>query len=588
MMWWKRITDSLLLIFTVLLPLKFTHALGIPAVPASYWGDFFSLIHTGWSPHIFALVSGCLLTVSVLQDGFRRKQSSMQLTLWMLLAFTSLAGCVRASALEYVRQTLDVIFGLACFAGTVFLAIRRDETFAEKLKVAMAAGVVLCAISGWNQIAGSMEDVREYVKEKQLDSAFSDAMNRQIASNRIYGTFQLSNTYAGYLAAFLPLLVWLVVRWAGKHVKPERPAQWLLGIISGAMILVPMIMTGSRGAILSLTAGLFTVLFLVGNSRQRKYLAAGGVFAAAGITLLIIFWRGAESLIFRLDYDFAALKMMLEHPFTGTGWGDFFHEYPAKKLLINDETPHSPHNLVLFFGSQSGLMGFLLAAALPLWPLYRGIKALLERKKEDNGMWTERTVRLGILTASMMILTIDAMLEVGIESPAYATALILFSSLIFAETGIPELTPFRHWKLPPVRHAALAVVAIGTAAAAGYEICREKAFSELYETVYPQFSRNAELKAPHPQLVLQKYRNAPQDSPFVHLTMAAYLEMTGNDQSAIKTVEKAIILAPEDISAHRRRHRLLKKINADSGDVRKELNWILNADPNNPANQKLQ
>ena len=40
MMWWKRITDSLLLIFTVLLPLKFTHALGIPAVPASYWGDF--------------------------------------------------------------------------------------------------------------------------------------------------------------------------------------------------------------------------------------------------------------------------------------------------------------------------------------------------------------------------------------------------------------------------------------------------------------------------------------------------------------------------------------------------------------------
>ncbi len=570
---WKKVLESTLLVFTFLLPLKFTHALGMPGVPASYWGDFFSLIYTGWSPHIFALISGLLFAAYALSTGFRQKKASVQMLLWVLLAFASLAGCLRASCREYVRQTVDVLFGLSCFAGALHLAVENDENILKKLRTVMATGAVLTVWSGWDQILTGLQAVRDYVASNQLDSTFSESMNRQIMSNRIYGTFQLSNTYAGYLAAFLPFLILTVL----EQRNLTGAAKWtLLGFVAAA-VCVPLVMTGSRGALLSLGIGsFFTAFFIV---RRKKLLLTCAVAAACVLTGLILFWRGANSMIFRLDYDWAAFRMMLEHPFSGTGWGDFFHEYLGKKLLHNDESPHSPHNLVLFFGSQCGIAGFLIAAAISFYPLYRGFRKL-KRDGLENADY-----RLAALLAALLTLTVDAQLEVGIESPAYAATLILFSTLVLRRTKEADQTILLHWKVPPFRHIGIGIIIAGlTIAAAAVEIRREKAYANLFEHVYPQFSRNPAQK-PHPADIRKAYSAAPQDSPFVHLTMAAWLERTGQYPAAIQAVSLAVELSPEDTGARRHRLNLLLRTGSDPDTAENDRNFILNADPGNPQNK---
>ncbi len=571
----KKIRETALLLFIFLLPLKFTKTLDVPGTPASYWGDFFSLIYTGWSPHIFALVSGILLCWHALAAGFRRSRASVQLLLWLALAAAVLAGCVQASCREYVRQTVDVLFGLVCFAGTLHLALEDDEsgTLAERICTAVAGGAVITVLSGWDQLLTGLEAVRAYVAEHQLEETLSFEVNRQLLSSRIFGTFQLCNTYAGYLAAMLPFLLYPV--WRRIPQKWKMPAVCLTAL----SVCVPLVMTGSRGALLSLGAGLFfTSFFLVRQKRYRVILSAGAVCAGLAMLLLVLFWRGAESVIFRLDYDWAALRMMLAHPFTGTGWGDFLHEYPGLKILHNDEAPHSPHNLILFFGSQCGTAGFLLAAAISFYPLYRGFRSL---KRNGGG-----NLFLAALTASLLILTVDAQLEVGIESPAYACTLILFSMLILHRTKEGDRTVLFQKQLPPFRHIVLFLLSGLTVWIAWIEIRREYAFAALYEAVYPQFSRTPEQSVP-PEQIRKLYNAAPQDSPFVHLTMASRLEAEGNYHTAQRLLFRAIRLSPADAGIRRWHLRLLRLTGAPASVIQEETECILLLDPNNPENQTL-
>ncbi len=574
---WKKVQETVLLLFIFLLPLKFTQTLGIPGSPAFYWGDFFSLLYMGWSPHVFALTAGILLSSYVLTEGFRRKQASVQMLLWLLLAFVSLAGCLRASCWEYVRQTVDVLFGLSCFAGALHLAVQEDkekaEPFLNKIITSAVCSAAITVFYGWDQLLTGLQAVRDYVEAYQLSGTFSNALNNQILSNRIYGTFQLCNTYAGYLAALLPFLIQFTL----ERVPLTKPAKWLTGGMICILVGVPLVMTGSRGALLSLGVGVFFTAFFL--TKKKKLMITGAVLTGLLMAVLIVCWRGAGSMIFRLDYDWAAFRMMLEHPFSGTGWGDFFHEYPGKKLLHNDEAPHSPHNLVLFFGSQCGVIGFLLAGMISFYPLYRGFRKL---KQQDGGIdW-----HLAALLTSLTILTFDAQLEVGIESPAYACTQILLSTLVLHRTGQGNQTVLLKKQLPPFRHAGLillAGLAIGTAA---IEIGREKKYAALFEKVYPQFSRTPDV-VPKPEEIRRAYAEAPQDSPFVHLVMTSFLERNGQFSAALRAIDLSAQLAPEDTGIKRRRLRLLRLTGSDPAAIEAERESILKADPNNPDNSGL-
>ena len=301
-------------------------------------------------------------------------------------------------------------------------------------------------------------------------------------------------------------------------------------------------MTGSRGALLSLAAGVFAVLFPLLKSRRARLVFAGCAAAAlASFVLLVVLRRGADSAVFRLDYWLAAFRMMLAHPFAGTGWGDFYHEYPALKLLLNDELPHSPHNLPLFFGSQCGIAGFLAALALIGWPLVIAFRRLA-------GATPEKRLFTAALTASLCVITLDSLLEVGIECPAFAGLMILLSAAVLHRDGPAEAIRPRY--ALPALLPVLAVILL-----ASVEIRREAAFAVFYETAHPMFSRNGTEKPSETDLrtAFEKAREAAPSNPFVYAEMA---RRTGDPHEGRLLISQAIRLAPAETGFYRTRIRM--------------------------------
>lgn len=566
---------AVLFVTTALLPVKFTHPAGIPDIPADFPTDIFSLFHGMWSAHFFVLLSAFLLLLTVWifsSDPDRDKcafNPSLQLLLIFALALCALLGFVHASCKEYARQTVDHFSGLACYAATVFLSLQLRRDLFPKLLIALGAGTVISLFAGYDQIFGAIQETEDFVYSQGIADQLSDSMKRQLSSNRIFGTFNLCNTYAGFLAAMLPLFLYGAWSWAGKRVSPARPAQIILSTVVLILFAVPIWMSGSRGAILSLAAGIFAVAFFAIKTKKiRLYLIAAAVLSVIAITLLILFRRGAASVIFRLDYDLAALKMMLAHPFAGTGWGDFFYEYPALKLLCNDELPRSPHNFPLLMGSQCGIGGFLLAVSILILPLYAGFRKLLKQKKTD--------LRFAAILAALTVLSFNSLMEVGAEIPGYGAALLLLGMIVLYESSA-RIVSFPKWAL-----WLLPCVALLTLVYAGKELHKEYLFSGYAEKAAPWSTDKRDCTEQYKKALSQA-----EHSPFIRSTRIRELLRRGRIAEAEKLVDETLPLAPQDSSLYRLKYRLLQHRSASNDELEKVRSKILLLDPENPENSEL-
>lgn len=574
----KTLWLAVLLAVTALLPVKFTHPTGMPDIPADFSTDIFSLIYNMWSAHFFVCASAVLLLLTVFlfffrccnseQDG-HPAPSSLQVFLLFALALSAGLGFIHASCPEYARQTADHFAGLACYAATVFLALRLRRDLLPKLLIALGVGTVIALLAGYDQIFGAIQETEDFVYAQGVDGQLSDKMKRQLSSDRIFGTFNLCNTYAGFLAAMLPLFLYGAWRWAEKRVKPPRTAQIILVSVVLILFAVPIWMTGSRGAILSLTIGLLAVTaFTVRTKRSRLILSGLTVFVMIAITLLVIFRRGADSMIFRLDYDLAALKMMLTHPFAGSGWGDFFYEYPALKQLCNDELPRSPHNFPLLMGSQCGIISFLLALSVLVLPLYNGFRKLRKQEKPD--------LRFASILAALTVLSVNSLMEVGAEIPGYGATLFLLGIAVLYESAEKQ-NIFPKWGL-----YLLSGMAILTFLYSGNELRKEYLFSQYAEIAGPWSTEGSDGTPQYKAAIA-----ASERSPFIRGMRIRELLRQGRTAEVEKLVDEALVFAPQDSSFYRLKYRLLQHRSASEEDLEKVRSEILDLDPNNPENSKL-
>ena len=335
--------------------------------------------------------------------------------------------------------------------------------------------------------------------------------------------------------------------------------------------------TGSRGAWFSLLAGLFGFCMILPMNKKYRILswivtAAG----AGGFIAMVMLGRGFTSMKFRLDYFYAAFRMMLKQPLTGSGWGDFFHDYLRLKLLYNNEAPHSPHNMFLLFGSQTGILGMILIAAAVILPFIAGVILLRYRFKTamavQNGKISEWFQgKNGILSgifAGFMIFWADAMLEISFECPAFIcyfnlTALLLFSLLRQDRIKNQEVTDVRTEEnsvisagtgdkkiIPGTLSVSLllAIMACFTVYK-GYTMgVREYHYGQLQNHADPRF-RNGDLMQ-RPATVdsvsrlLQKAVEAGPDSPFPYAEAARFFYSSGELSLADESISKAIQRAP--------------------------------------------
>ena len=154
------------------------------------------------------------------------------------------------------------------------------------------------------------------------------------------------------------------------------------GALGGALMLVAVLLSQSRGAILLGLPAAVTVLLIVWHGRRAvvPVLGALGAMAVALIPLSMALPRLRDLLgstaFFRRHLWYSALNLIREHPITGAGPDQFLYWYRSRYLLPaawaepNLAIPHNVllnHWVSLGIGGVALLIGFQIAFWRKLW-----------------------------------------------------------------------------------------------------------------------------------------------------------------------------------------------------------------------------
>ena len=245
---------------------------------------------------------------------------------------------------------------------------------------------------------------------------------------RAYGTFMQPNPFGGLMSITASLAIGCIIGLmffiAIKLKKRAKVAigDWaylLLFLGIGALVLLGLIMSWSRGAWLGFGAGMAAFLLFLPRRRWQGLLLLLLLFAAllgatqlellppsisnriSGLSSDIQFGdvRGVNfaeenyAVIERLAHWQSALKMAQDNIWLGVGFGNYESAYPDYQLLNWPFPLGHAHNYYLNILAETGIIGLL--AYLTLWAIIFIQLVRVLRKSP----WPQRGIALGLLAA---------------------------------------------------------------------------------------------------------------------------------------------------------------------------------------------
>jgi O-antigen ligase len=270
---------------------------------------------------------------------------------------------------------------------------------------------------------------------------FTDRAITAEGVHRALGVYGSPNNLALLLDRALPILVALIAfgwRRGKTRTGVETSDVWKVGLGSVAVIviLIALVLTFSRGALLlGVPAALLFIGLMRGRRAARVVLAALAAVAAGMLPLLgtdrlrSLFTTDSGTSFFRLRLWQSAWTMLCDHPWLGVGPDNFLYQYRTRYLLPDawqEPNLSHPHNLVLDFGTRLGVLGivWLVWLQVAFWrialPLYR-------RLPEGEG----RALILGLMASVVATLAHGL-----VDNSFFLVDLAFFSCLTLAVTAI--------------------------------------------------------------------------------------------------------------------------------------------------------
>jgi O-antigen ligase len=230
---------------------------------------------------------------------------------------------------------------------------------------------------------------------------------RELNQSTAFGPFINRHHFAGYMEMTIALPLGLL--FAGAVDKEKR----LIYVFVAGLMGVALVMTASRGGIISLVAEIFFFVVVTalwnkhdghrGGSRSRVQGAMIRIGAAAallvglfvGVTML-----GGELSLARLidsvntddpttgraHFWRVTIEMIKAHPWLGTGLGAFgviYTRFDSRNGLYRLEQAHNDYLQIL---SDAGIVGALLALSFVLILFYRGFMRMKSRDDFRRGV----------------------------------------------------------------------------------------------------------------------------------------------------------------------------------------------------------
>jgi O-antigen ligase len=237
---------------------------------------------------------------------------------------------------------------------------------------------------------------------------------------RIAGTYPSANHLALVLGRTLPWLVALA--WLGGH--------WRAPALAGAAVVgLALALTFSRGGWIAGAVAVVVVTWGIGG-RRWVALIGGPLALLGGLAMLL---RGGETAIFRVHLWQSSLAMIRDHLLLGVGLDNFLYLYQQRyvrpEALAEANLSH-PHNLVLHFWLELGLLGLLAG----LWLLWRAVRLIALMAGPTNDRWT-RAMALGA-AGSLADFAVHGMIDNSYFLPDLA--IVFWLTLALLEHGRRE------------------------------------------------------------------------------------------------------------------------------------------------------
>ncbi len=431
-------------------------------------------------------------SVAVLQLGLGGARLGFSLPGYALLALTSLA------AIAFVRHAGSPTDRAAIIAGVgffLYVAVRAWISPVPWLALS-DLWTALGALAGYLVIACHLTDPRErlalvfallalamfnlVVGARQFavgdDFMLFGWLRSEDYRGRASGFFICPNHLAGFLNV-TGLFALAAATWA------RVPAWTRLLLSFGALVcLAGLILTGSRGGLLSLAAGLAVTIWLTfrrlrlarGTSPWRPALLIASLLAVAVAAILVIgaqsesLRRRATLLLesrqdIRLSLWPAALEQAKVAPVFGTGAGTYLYYGREFRQPGMERDPVHVHNdylhLVAEYGGV-GLLGGLLFLGLHLRAGGRGFARLNLRRLGGGARWPASTalaINMGAI-ASAVALAVHSVLDFNLHLPANAVLLAMVAGMLAQPSVDLSSTPG-----PPRRQWPLRLLGAGAA-----------------------------------------------------------------------------------------------------------------------------
>jgi hypothetical protein len=212
-----------------------------------------------------------------------------------------------------------------------------------------------------------------------LDAPQVRLFEQRMAANEASGFFAHSNVAGGYL---------LLGLFAALGISLSSPERFSPSVLAGGVLAVGFALgvslTSSTGALVAGGLGgavlLARMLGPARSTNRRRSMFATGWLTVVAVTSVVAGWgmlKGGlphPSLDFRWQYWTASAAMFGDHPWTGVGAENFGNHYTAYKPITSPEEVKNPHNLLVQFATEYGVLGLVAVVALLLigsWTVLR-------------------------------------------------------------------------------------------------------------------------------------------------------------------------------------------------------------------------
>ncbi|HET6892646.1 MAG TPA: O-antigen ligase family protein [Pyrinomonadaceae bacterium] len=289
---------------------------------------------------------------------------------------------------------------------------------------------------------------------------------RELAQSTAFGPFINRHHFAGYMELTLGLTLGLI--FAGSLEKEKR----FIYLFAAMLMGIALIMTGSRGGIISLIAEILFLLAFAGfRRRQRRRretehktgrIRRAGLRTALALSLIIglfagvVLLGGEEALsrfvgtvnsddptTGRAHFWSVTLDIIKAHPIVGTGLGAFpviYTRYDSRNGLYRLEQAHNDYLQIL---SDGGIIGGVLALSFVVMLFRMGFARRESRDEFRSG------VALGALAGCFAVL-VHSFFDFTLHITANALLFLVLAALATMNGRIEQVSSRRRRR----RHTA--------------------------------------------------------------------------------------------------------------------------------------